>query len=118
MAHEFERDLVALIGQYAERMGVYVEVAGQRKAKGSGSTKGLTDIFIAVAGWYIPCEVKNGDKAPVRRDQIWCAEKRADKGCPTAWLRDIDDFVVLVNWCRKNPRKNPPLPQGIRWWKT
>ena len=109
---ENEKELVGAILKYAEAMNVYVEVAGQRKAKGSGSTEGLTDIFVCVAGWYMPCEVKNGD-TKVRLDQIACAMNRADAGHPTAWVRCLQDFVDLVNFCRRNPRRTLPLPAHL-----
>lgn len=107
-----EKELVDEIKEYARAMNVYVEVAGQRIAKGSGSTEGLTDMFVCVAGWYMPCEVKNGD-TKVRLDQIGCAMNRADAGHPTAWVRSTQDFVDLVNWCRRNPRRCPPLPEHL-----
>lgn len=114
-AYLFEADLVNDCTLAADTMGVFLEVAGQRKAKGSGSSKGLGDGFLCVAGWHHPLELKRAASKGTERgrfsyDQIVAAERRRAQGIETYAPRTLQEFVNLVNWSRRHYPGGDYLP--------
>lgn len=105
MTYLLESDLVADCKKAAEAMNVYVEFAGQRKAKGSGSTRGLPDAFLYAGGKCLPIEMKRPKTDDTRQgrcslDQIVAAERRRACGVETFLIDDLSAFVRLANWAR------------------
>ena len=110
-----ERDLVAACCQRAEDMGANLEVVGQRNAKGSGTTLGAPDLILFASGWTIPIEAKREGRIPsedgkLRLDQRARIYDRLQQGVQTAVIYRVDEFGELVNWCRRNARRQPPMP--------
>ena len=101
-----ESALVADCRRAAEAMGVVLEVAGQLKAKGSGSDRGLPDGFLSAGGKLIPVEFKrpatdDGTRAGrFSLDQLAAAERRRACGVETYAPSSLQEFVRLVNWAR------------------
>lgn len=111
--YEFESALVTDCRLAAGRMVVKLEVAGQRKAKSSGSDKGLPDGFLCVSCWHHPLEFKRakGADTPAGRfsyDQLVAAQRRADQGVYTYAPRLLPEFVALVNWSRRHAPSRMP----------
>lgn len=107
MSYLLESDLMADCIRVAEVLGAHLEVAGQRKAKGSGSSKGLPDAFLYVAGWHHPLEMKRAASKGTQAgrfsyDQLVAAERRRDQGVVTYAPRTLEEFVALVNWSRRH----------------
>lgn len=114
-----ESDLVDDCRLAAKTMGVCLEVAGQRKAKGSGSSKGLGDAFLCVRGWHHPLELKRPASRGTERgrfsyDQIVAAERRRAQGVETYAPRTLPEFVNLVNWSRRNNPGEPIVCLGCQ----
>lgn len=111
--YELESALVTDCRLAANSMHVKLEVAGQRKARGSGSDKGLPDGFLCVAGWMHPCEFKrpktqDATAGRFSYDQLVAAQRRAEQGVYTYAPRLLPEFVSLVNWSRRHaPTKAP-----------
>ena len=110
-----ERDLVAECCQLAEAMGANLEVCGQRNLKGSGTTMGAPDATLFASGWTVPIEFKRLGRVPsddgqLRIDQRARIYDRLQQGVQTAVIYHVDEFAKLVNWCRRNARRQPPMP--------
>lgn len=100
-----EKALVSACQRIAKTMNAYIEVAGQRDARGSGSTIGLPDAFLYCAGHMVPVEFKvppNTLSVP----QAECMVRRLHQGVDTAVIRSEDEFVALINRCRRDARRN------------
>ena len=106
MSYLLEADLVQDCRRAAEAMGVVLEVAGQLKAKGSGSDRGLPDGFLSAGGKLIPVEFKrpatdDGTRAGrFSLDQLCAAERRRRCGVETYCPQTLEQFTALVNWAR------------------
>lgn len=100
---ELEADLVSRCREDAEAMGVYLEVAGQRKAKGSGTTVGFPDAILYAAGHVVPVEFKRAADGRISAGQAAAMLKRERQGVATRVIRTEQEFVALVNACRKEP---------------
>lgn len=109
---EFERDIVAECLGIAKTMGAYVEVIGQRKARGSGTTEGVTDTLVFCAGNVIAAEFKRADGTVNMRQHI-AAERRFARGVKTPVIRSADEFVRLLNWCKRHCVREHGLPEGM-----
>lgn len=97
---ELEKELVRLCHQSARKMGVYLEVAGQRMAKGSGTTVGFPDAFLYCSGKCLPIEFK-AEKGRLSPGQVLAQHKRMDQRVHTWVIRKVEDFEELVNMCRR-----------------
>ena len=104
---ELESDLVDRCRQYAERMGVYLMEVGQWNAKRSGTTRGFPDLVLVCAGHVVPIEVKRlkmkGEQGG--RLSIWqqaVITRCAEQGVKVYVVDRVEDFVRLVNECRRH----------------
>jgi hypothetical protein len=110
-----ERDLVTECCQRAEDMGANLEVCGQRNLKGSGTTMGAPDATLFASGWSVPIEFKRegriaSEDGKLRLDQQARIYDRLQQGVQTAVIYRVDEFGELVNWCRRNARRQPTMP--------
>ena len=78
----------------------YLEVAGQRRARGAGNSLGLPDAFLHVAGQTLCIEFKRADGRLSKWQQL-ARKCRAEHGVETHVVRDVGDFALLVNGRRK-----------------
>jgi len=101
---ELEADLVSRCREDAEAMGVYLEVAGQRKAKGSGTTVGFPDAILYACGHVVPVEFKRFEGGRISQAQAAAIIRRERQGIATRIIRTEDEFVALVNRCRGTAR--------------
>ena len=97
---ELEADLVNRCREDAEAMGVYLEVAGQRKAKGSGTTVGFPDAILYACGHVVPVEFKRFTDGRISQAQAAAIIRRERQGVATRVVRTEDEFVKLVNHLR------------------
>lgn len=95
-----EKQLVADCLAAAKAMNAYVEVAGQRDARGSGSTIGLPDAFLYCAGKCLPVEFKT-PKGRLSPGQTLAQHKRADQHVHTFIVRTVAEFCDLINGARR-----------------
>ncbi|HEY5474729.1 MAG TPA: hypothetical protein VIK32_16260 [Candidatus Limnocylindrales bacterium] len=107
MSYLLEADLVDDCRRAATALQVVFEVAGQRVAKASGSSKGLPDAFLCVSGWHHPLELKRpaskgAEAGRFSLDQLVAAERRRAQGVETYAPRALEQFVALVNWSRRH----------------
>lgn len=105
MSYLLEADLVADVVRAAAAMNVYVEFCGQRKAKGSGSTRGLPDAFLYAGGKCLPLELKRPASDGTRAgrfslDQLVAAQRRREQSVETYAIDSLEAFVCCVNWAR------------------
>lgn len=98
---ELESDLVSRCREDAEAMGVYLEVIGQRKAKGSGTTVGAPDAILYAAGHVVPVEFKRFKDGRISVAQAAAMVRRERQRVATHVIRTEAEFVALVNACRK-----------------
>ncbi len=96
-----EADLVNRCREDAEAMGVYLEVIGQRKAKGSGTTTGAPDAILYSSRHVVPIEFKRFEDGRVSLAQAAAMLKRERQGVATHVIRTEAEFVALVNWTRR-----------------
>jgi hypothetical protein len=108
-----ERDLVADIFLHQLQLGYHVEVVGQRKARGSGTTEGATDVLLSCCGWYVPVELKKDARAEVRKCQVLQAKMRREQNVDTAGVWSFAQFVDVVNYCRKHGRPLVGMPHPL-----
>jgi hypothetical protein len=95
-----EKQLVSDCQQTARAMNAYLEVAGQRDARGSGSTIGLPDAFLYCAGKCLPVEFK-AQKGRLSPGQTLAQHRRADQHVHTFIVRTVAEFVDLINGARR-----------------
>jgi hypothetical protein len=104
-----ESALVAECQKVAEAMGAMVAFVGQQKAKGSGTTIGYPDCTVICAGQVRFVEFKrpktaDHPKGYVSVGQRGFIENAAEQGVTVHVVDRVEDFVSLVNSCRK-PRR-------------
>jgi len=104
-----ERDLVAEIRTVAEAMNAFVAVSGQRNAKGSGTTRGYPDLTLICAGCVKLIEVKRpatpeNPKGFLSLAQSAFIARAAEQGVHVFVIERVEDFVSLVNGCRRRVR--------------
>ena len=97
---DLEKDLVRACHKSAQSMGAYLEVAGQRMAKGSGTTVGFPDAFLYCSGKCLPIEFKT-EKGRLSPGQALAQHKRMDQKVHTWVIRDVEAFEELINMCRR-----------------
>ena len=103
---ERESDLVSECTQVAESMGAMLAVVGQRRAKGSGTTIGFPDLVLICAGHVVLIETKRAESPDTPRGtlnmgQQWFIGEAAAQGVTVYVIDNVDDFVALVNMCRR-----------------
>jgi Holliday junction resolvase len=104
-----ERDLVDDCREAAKAMGAFLAEVGQRRAKGSGTTKGYPDLTLLCAGHVLLIELKRAktrdhQAGRLTVGQVAFIERAAEQGVPVYVLDTLEDFVALVNACRRRPR--------------
>jgi hypothetical protein len=92
-----EKEIVAQCMEVVEKMGAFMELAGQYRADGSGSSVGFPDAFLYCAGKCLPVEFKTrtGRLSP---GQVKASEKRLDQHVHTWIIRDRMELKDLINW--------------------
>lgn len=101
-----EKDLVHECELAAKAMGAFLAKVGQRRAKGSGTTIGFPDLVLLCNGHVELIELKR-TKAPdtpggcLNVGQIAFIERAAEQGVTVHVVDTLDDFVRLVNGCRR-----------------
>ena len=99
--YAFERDLVADCLLAALAANCLLEVIGQRKARGSGTTVGAPDALLYCAGHMVPIEFKRAADGRLSKGQVWQMELRRRQGIETRIVRSLVEFVDVVNECRR-----------------
>lgn len=105
-ALELEKDLVEQCRQSAEAMGAMLCVVGQRKAKGSGTTKGFPDLVLLDHGHIKLIEAKRG-KTPdtphgtLNNDQAIFIGKALAHQVKVEVIDSVQQFEAIVNSCRR-----------------
>jgi len=100
---ERESDLVAVcrdVLNYTEPPLGYLEVIGQRRAKGAGNSLGAPDAILYCAGQVAVIEFKRPD-GRLSDVQQTARRIRAEHGVETHVIRDLTEFVALVNRLRR-----------------
>lgn len=96
-----EKDLVHECELAAKAMGAFLAKVGQRRAKGSGTTKGFPDLVLLCAGHVVLIEVKRPELGCLSLGQTVFIERAAEQGVKVHVVDTLDDFVRLVNGCRR-----------------
>ena len=78
------------------KMG-YMEVAGQRRAKGSGTTLGFPDAIVYSKGRVFVCEFKRPHGGVLSAAQRIAIEARKAEGVDTHVITTEQDFVDLIS---------------------
>lgn len=102
-----EAALVDKCREVAEAMGAFLAVVGQRNAKKSGSTLGFPDLVLICSGQVRLIEMKrpkdDGDAGGrLNLGQIAFIERAAEKHVEVHVVDRVDDFVQVVNSCRRS----------------
>lgn len=105
-----EKSLVTTCCEVAEHMGCVLEVVGQRKAKGSGTTIGAPDALLSCSGRYIPIEFKTAEGRLTLAQKALIVDRQRC-GVETAVIRGVDEFIDLVNRTRRR-RWSQTDPEG------
>lgn len=105
MSYVLESALVQDCKVAADALGVCLEVIGQRKAKGSGTDRGVADALLHAGGKSLNVEFKRPESDGTRAgrfslDQLAAAERRRHQGVETYAPSTLEHFVALVNWAR------------------
>jgi hypothetical protein len=95
-----EKDLIQQCKGAARDMGGFLAVVGQRKAKGSGTTKGYPDLTLICSGKVLLIEAK-GPTGRLTPDQIAFIARCADQHVVVHVISTLDEFITLVNLCRR-----------------
>ena len=107
MRPERESDLVAAcrdVLNYTEPPLGYLEVIGQRRARGAGNSLGAPDAILYCAGQIAVIEFKRPD-GRLSDVQQTALRIRAEYGVQTHVIRDLTEFVALVNRLRRRAWK-------------
>ena len=104
-----ERDLVDDCRDAATHMGAFLAEVGQRRAKGSGTTLGFPDLVLICAGCVKLIELKRTQDAENPRGRLNLGqqafmERAAEQGVTVHVVDRIEQFVELVNACRRDAR--------------
>ncbi len=78
----------------------FIERIGQRKARGSGTDRGVTDSLVHVAGKTLCVEFKLPGEY-LSRDQQRAAELRQEHGVFTYTVHSLEEFAAIVDAARK-----------------
>ena len=74
----------------------YMEVAGQRNAKGSGSTLGFPDAIVYSRDRVFVVEFKRPNGGRLSNDQVLAIECRAREGIKTWVVTNEQEFVDML----------------------
>lgn len=101
-----EASLVDKCREAADAMGAFLAVVGQRNARKSGSTLGFPDLVLICDGQVRLIEMKrpkeDGDQGGrLNLGQIAFIEKAAEKRVTVHVVDRLEDFVSVVNSCRR-----------------
>jgi predicted ATPase len=101
-----ERDLVADCQRSAEAMNAFLAVIGQRKARGSGTTRGVPDLLLLCAGKVVLIEVKRPKTAEHPRGFLSLGQsafiaRALEMGVQVEVIETVREFEALVNGCRR-----------------
>jgi len=103
---ELEADLVNRCRETAKAMGVYLMEVGQYNAKRSGTTRGFPDLVLVCAGHVVLIELKRlkvkgvpGGILSLHQEAV--ITKCADQGVTVHVVDRLEQFVGIVNWCRR-----------------
>jgi hypothetical protein len=102
-----ESDLVQECRVAAKAMNCFLVEMGQRKAKGSGSTRGLPDLAVLCNGQTVWIEVKRPKTADHPHGYLSLAQSAfiaasAEQGVEVRVVDCLEDFVGLLNSCRSS----------------
>ena len=103
MDFDREKELVAAcrdVLNYSDPPLGYLEVIGQRRARGSGTSVGAPDAILYCAGQVAVIEFKRPD-GRLSSVQETARRIRAEYGVETHVIRDLTAFVELVNTMRR-----------------
>jgi len=103
MKLERESELVAVcrdVLNYTEPPLGYLEVIGQRRAKGAGNSLGAPDAILYCAGQVAVIEFKRPD-GRLSGVQQTARRIRAEHGVETHIIKGLTEFVALVNRLRR-----------------
>ena len=100
-----EKDLVEQCRQSAEAMGAFLALIGQRKAKGSGTTRGVPDMLLMCNGQVRLIETKRPKTDEHPHGYLSLAQSAfiaaaLEHGVTIHVVDDVRDFEALVNDCR------------------
>ena len=103
-----EAALVQQCVEVAEAMSAFLAVVGQRDSRKSGSTLGFPDLVLICAGQVRLIEMKRpkeaGDQGGrLNLGQITFIEKAAEQRVPVHVVDRVEDFVAVINGCRRRP---------------
>ena len=79
----------------------YLEVIGQRRAKGAGNSLGAPDALLHVGGQTLVIEFKRAKVGRLSSVQETARRLRAEHGVETHVIQHVGEFVDLVNACRR-----------------
>jgi hypothetical protein len=106
-----EKELVAAcrdLLNYCDPPLGYLEVIGQRRARGSGTSLGAPDAILYCAGQVAVIEFKRPD-GRLRPAQETARRVRAEHGVETHIIRDLTEFTALLNRMRRQAwQAGPP----------
>jgi len=91
-----EAEVIAGCKELVRDFGGYLELVGQRKAKGSGSTVGFPDAVLYRKGHAYFIEFKRPHGGVLSRDQELAIECRAAEGVPTYVVSNEQEFADLM----------------------
>lgn len=103
---DLERDLVDDCRDAAEAMGAFLAEVGQRRAKGSGTTKGFPDLVLLCCGHTVLIELKRTKTAEhpagtLNLGQHAFIARAAEQGVAVHVVDDLRGFTDIVNACRR-----------------
>ena len=106
LVFERERDLVAAcrrVLNWSEPPLGYLEVIGQRRARGAGNSLGAPDALLYCSGRVAIIEFKRPDgKGRLSDVQETARRIRAEHGVETYVIEQLDEFVALLNRMRRD----------------
>lgn len=88
----------------AEAMSAFLAVVGQRDPRKSGSTLGFPDAVVFCAGHAEFVEFKDAKTGRLSLGQKVFIERVAEQGIKVHVVDRVDDFVAVVNGCRRKVR--------------
>ena len=95
-----EAALVTNCLRWVNAFGGYVEVIGQRKAKGSGTSVGAPDAIVYRGGNVYVCEFKRAKGGVLSRGQELAIECRRREGVRTFVITSEQEFVDMLTRVR------------------
>ena len=106
---QLERDLIDECRAVAQAMNAYLLEVGQRQAKGSGTSVGYPDLTLVCAGKVVLIECKRPKTAEHPRGYVSLGQQAvidrcAEQGVVVPVLDSVEQFIGLVNLCRRSPR--------------